>query len=1176
MTEASPTHKPLQLLKGKQADAVEPARHVWLSASAGTGKTHVLTSRVFRLLLEDGVAPENLLCITFTKAGAAEMAERINGRLASWVQLDDPALFADLTAIGAPCGPDARRRASRLFAKVLDAPGGGLQIMTIHSFCQSLLGSFPEEAGLLPGFKPLDEGEQRQMLGQALDTLVREAEADGNIELIASLQDLSIAMGEEAALKFLHKCASAGDAIAIIPDGGELEWASHIAAVPPESCSPGYWENELCDTRIARASMLAIADMNRHWGTATGLKRADKIANWLALSPEGRVTELHKLHSCWWNESKGEPQTQSKGQVPQSESYAQMALTLALWSKNLLEIRNRANYAVRLARAIAAGKAFARQYERAKHEQGAIDFDDMIRRTAALLKTSHMAEWIRYKLDRRIDHILVDEAQDTNQAQWDIVDALAEDYFAGLGSRDGRERTIFAVGDFKQAIYGFQGTAPERYAAAGERFAEKIRAAGSQLHRLELAQSFRSTGPVLDFVNALIETSGPQAFGIDGDIEPHFSERGHGGCVELLAPVVAGAGEILANRSAEPVEARPADKRPSTSSGLRATNEHENPPSSGNNSGGSDDDEESWITQEKRELARRLAFRAKALIDERPWISTQGRHLQPGDIMFLLRNRSELASLLVAQLHECGVPVAGVDRLKLTQPLVVQDLLAVIRFVLQPEDDLSLACILVSPIIGWTQEKLLAHGYRGNRQVSLWQHVREQPDIADDIAPLRAMLDAADFGTVYDFLEDILSGPIAARRKFVARLGTEVLVPIEEMLNIALQFQQVQGGGLQAFLGWFERGEVEVKREEQGSASEVRVMTVHGAKGLQAPVVIMADVCSDPAKKPDRSAELLVDEGDKLPLLPIGKAEKSGRLAEICERQAEREQQEHMRLLYVAITRAEERLIMTGSLGTRSKGEAPAKSWCTAIQQAMQALGCGWEEDPAWGRVMRFAGDAETGGAKVESADTDDTPLVEAPSWLFAPAPVEQRPPRPLVPSRIDSDDYGEAPPSAAMRAAAERGKLLHALFERVSGSDSLDAAARWLAAVSRDPAIDRTALLASVERVVRDPDCMAFFGSNARAEVPLAALVGETVITGRVDRLVIEPGLVRLVDFKTGRQVPGDESEVIVPYLRQMAHYVAALETIFAGSRVEASLLYTHAPKLVKLSEPVLAPYRP
>jgi ATP-dependent helicase/nuclease subunit A len=591
------------------------------------------------------------------------------------------------------------------------------------------------------------------------------------------------------------------------------------------------------------------------------------------------------------------------------------------------------------------------------------------------------------------------------------------------------------------------------------------------------------------------------------------------------------------------------------------------------------DDEESWVTNEKRLLAEKLADHAKALIDERPWLESKDRYLEPGDIMFLLRTRGELASLLVAQLHERGVPVAGIDRLRLAQPLVVQDLLAVIRFVLQPQDDLSLACIMVSPIIGWTQEQLLQFGYRGNRRVSLWQHLREQEAIAVDIAPLRAMLDAADYVTVYDFLEDILSGPIGARRRFVARLGTEALVPIEEMLNTALQFHQQQGGGLQSFLGWFDRGDIEIKRDGAGHANEVRVMTVHGAKGLQAPVVMLADTTSDPSKKPDRSAELLMDEGKRTPLLPIRSSEQSGRLAEIVEMQKEREMQEHRRLLYVAITRAEERLIMGGSLGVSRKGEAPADSWYTMLERGMMALGCGWEADTRWGQVMRHVGANGAAGkptSAARQADKAPAPAIEPPAWLFAQVPEEPRPPRPLVPSRLDDDNYGDAPAAPAMRSAAERGKLLHAIFERVTDAGSLTAAERWLDAAVRDPAIDKKQLLAAVAAVVSNPDWAAFFGPAARAEIPLAAVVGDTVITGRIDRLVVEPGLVRVVDFKTGRSVPDSENDVIVPYLRQMAHYVAALEMIFPGCVVEASLLFTHGPKLVPLSDAILAPYKP
>lgn len=1136
----------LKRLIASQLEAVQPAHNIWLSASAGTGKTQVLTARVVRLLLEEGIEPENLLCITFTKAGAAEMAERINQLLASWVQLDDKLLFRDLEAIGATSGPDARQRASELFAKVLDAPGGGLQIMTIHSFCQSLLGSFPEEAGLVPGFKPIEGPEQQELLRQALSSMVIAAEEVRDNDLIGNLQSLSLTMGEEAALKFLHKCAAVPDVMAEMPEGqGATVWARRLAEVTFDEPVEVMLEAALADEAINRVPIRSIAEQNLAWGKGNpdsrGGKRAEVIYDWLAMDAMRRAKNFAVLHGCW-SKADGEPMVASKGFTPPDDSYAALALELYGWTKSLADQTSRADYADRLAKALLVGKNFAHFYAQAKHERGVIDFDDMIRRTAVLLGTSHMAEWVRYKLDRQIDHILVDEAQDTNKAQWDIIGALAADFFSGRGAKPERLRTIFSVGDFKQAIYGFQGTAPERYREAGEEFAHRIADVGSELKGLTLSQSFRSTAPVLDFVNSVIETAGAENFGVSDMIENHYSLKPKVGMVELLSPVSAGAADDgAANDNA--------------------------------------DDEENWIGDEKRELARKLAEHVRSLIDEKPWLASQGRYLEPGDIMFLLRSRGELASLLVAQLHKYDVPVAGIDRLRLSQPLVVQDLLAVIRFVLQPDDDLSLACILVSPIIGWTQEQLLEFGYRGTKRVPLWQHLRKQDAIADDIAPLRRLLDRADFATVYDFLEDLLSGPTGARRKIVARMGTEALVPIEEMLNTALLFQQQQGGGLQSFLAWFDRGDIEIKREGEGSANEVRVMTVHGAKGLQAPVVILADTTSDPGKKPDRSAELLMDEGKRTPLLPIRSSEESGRLGEIVEMQKIRELQEHRRLLYVAITRAEERLIMGGSLSVSRKGEAPADCWYMTIERAMMALGCSWEADERWGQAMRhIGGDGATGKATEAAKTISALPVtkIETPSWLFAAAPQESRPPRPLVPSRLEDDDYGDAPASLAMRAASERGKLLHGLFERVTDAGSLAAASHWLDAIVRDPAIDKQQLLAAATTVIANPEWAAFFSPTARAEVPLAAVVGDTVITGRVDRLVIEPGLVRLVDFKTGRSVPADESGVIVPYLRQMAHYVAALETIFPDSRVEASLLFTHAPRLITLSDAILAPYKP
>jgi ATP-dependent helicase/nuclease subunit A len=1136
--------KKLYPLIPAQSSAVIPRDNIWLSASAGTGKTQVLTARVIRLLLENDVEPENLLCITFTKAGASEMADRINQLLASWVQMEGGALGVDLQAIGADYGPETRKKARQLFAKVLDAPGGGLQILTIHSFCQSLLGSFPEEAGLVPGFRPVEGREQRELLDAALANLVIDAEARGDARIIENLQELSLNLGEEAALRFLHRLAAAPDVMASIPDdAGAVLWARRLADVGFSGSVDDMLTEVFADAQIPRAALQSIIDANLLWcgnkADSRGGKRAAVLRDWLSRSPAERATRLAELHGCW-STAKGEPQVSSKGFTPVTDTYASLALEMFQWTDRLMAEVARARYADRLARALLVGKEFAAQYGKAKHALGAVDFDDMIRRTAALLQHGQMADWVRFKLDRQIDHILVDEAQDTNAAQWEIIGSLTGDFYSGMGVKPDKTRTLFSVGDFKQAIYGFQGTAPERYEAAGIDFAKRIGDAGSELNQLTLSQSFRSTAPILDFVNAVIAEAGPENFGVSGEIAEHYSEKPHIGMVELFEPISA---------------------KPSTQDE------------------GSSDEEEDWFSDEKRALAEKLADHVKALIDAKPWLVSKGRPLEPGDIMFLLRSRGEMASMLVAQLHERDVPVAGIDRLRLLQPLVVQDLLAAIKFVLQPNDDFSLACVLVSPIIGWSQDTLLQYGYVGDRKGSLWQHIRDRPELEQQMAMLRDMLAMADFTTVYHFLEQILSGPIGARRKFTARLGSEVLVPIEEMLNAALQFEQQHSGGLQKFLAWFDRGDTEIKREGDSSSKEVRIMTVHGAKGLQAPVVILADVTSDPTKKPDQSVELLMDEGHKIPLLPIRKAEQSGQLLEIVERQKTRELQEHKRLLYVAITRAEERLIMAGSLGISRKGEPPTESWCALLQRGMEALGCDWEDDPRWGRVMRHVGREGacltlTEGVTKPSDPSD--PSHSPPQWLFAPAPVEQRPPRPLVPSRLDDDDYGDAPATSAMRKAATRGKLIHAVLERITDDVSLQKAEQWLRRQTPDHNINPAELIAEVQGIVSDPQWAAFFGSSARAEVPLVAVVGETVINGRIDRLLVEPGLVRAIDFKTGRQIPQDENSVPVPHLRQMAHYRAALQTIFPGSRVEVSLLFTHAPCFITLSDEILAPYYP
>ncbi len=1115
---------PLQPLAGAQALAAAPDAHVWLSASAGTGKTHVLTARVFRLLLQ-GVRPENILCLTFTKAGAAEMADRIHDRLATWVQAEERDLFNDLEALGEESGPEARDRARRLFAEVLESTGGGLRIQTIHGFCQQLLASFPLEADLAPGFRPLDAREQGVLARQTLADMVIRAEELGDGDLIDALQALSLRLGEGAAETFLLRCAARLSALAELP--GDIEpWLARELGLP-EGDIDAWLADQCSDDMFDMRSLAWVAQANADWGTGRALERCDRIAAWRGRDPAARAATLTDLHGAW---AKADGDLISaKGWVPPIDGYGEATARLHARCAELIGVKLQADYAALLARALHAGRAYARAYDEAKRLAGAVDFDDLIARTASLLQKEGIAEWIRYKLDQRIDHILVDEAQDTNVHQWAIVGALAAEFFAGDGAKADKVRTIFTVGDFKQAIFGFQGTSPQAFAAAQMVFARHADMAGHAFHDLSLHRSFRSTPPVLDLVDRTIATLRAQSLGLtEGEVR-HISANRHPGEVLLWKPTIAGL--------ADEVEG-----------------------------------EEDWVADQERELAGKIARQIRLWIDDKMMLEARGRPVRPGDIMILVRRRSELARLIVARLYEEKVAVAGIGRLRLNAPLAARDLLAALRFATQPDDDLNLAALLVSPLIGWTQDELMERAI--GRKGGLWRHLLQRLDDAQ-LLPLRQLLGQADFTTPYRYLEAILSGQMDGRRRLIERLGAEAADPIEELLNAALGFEADDHPSLQRFIDWFDRGEVEIVRDAAAQGDALRLLTVHGAKGLQAPIVILADACLDP----DAGNRMDSLEWNGLPILAPRKGERLGPVGEVAADAAAIEREEHWRLLYVALTRAEEKLIVAGSLGPRAKGEVKPQSWYGAVDAAMVDMGCDWEADPLWGARRRWRGAEVLTPKAAQPESAEDKPVVVEPEWLRAQAPAEQRPPRPLAPSAPVEDDVPNPPPTAAMRQAAERGRWLHALFQRLPDLPAerrREGAERWLEQQGAGDVTLRRDVIDHALRVIEDPHFAALFAPGALAEAPIAAVVGEAVIAGTVDRLRVEADRVQLVDFKTGRMTPRDAEEVPVPHVRQMAAYVAALEVIFPGRTVEAALLYTSAARLIALPAAQLAPYKP
>ncbi|MFL6829909.1 MAG: UvrD-helicase domain-containing protein, partial [Sphingomicrobium sp.] len=865
--------RPLPHLEGAQALASDPQAHASLSASAGTGKTQVLTARVLRLLLQ-GARPESILCLTFTKAAAAEMANRIGARLAAWVRLKRTELWNDLEALGER--PDERliERARQLFAKVLNCPGG-LKIQTIHSFAQGLLAAFPAEAGIVPGFQPIEGRAEQELVRRTLADLMTSAEEQGDEPLIRDVQALSRRLGEAGAIEYLRGCARRQEALAALGPKDAIEPKVRGLINLPEGSLEDYIAEQCGDEGFDCDLLRGVAAANLEWGTQTGRNHAEVIEKWLSLTPIERAAGLGDLRKV--------VQRIYPGQTKAEPYYESQAGRLAVLTGELLRIQNGARLASDIAAGLRAGQAFANAYAQAKRSAGVADFDDLINWTRGLLAQPGMGDWVRYKLDLQVDHVLIDEAQDTNAAQWEIIRRLVDEFFSGSSESDERHRTLFMVGDFKQAIYGFQGTDPARFHQVREEFkrrADSLRDAEDSLdlfkrrtrefRDLSIAASFRSAQPVLDVVDAVIGELGHEAMALAEPPPPHrayHSERP--GQVELWPPYAI--------------------------------------PESDDDS---DEGEERWVALRDRRYAEELAGRIKALVREAPVLASTGRPLTPGDVLVLVRSRGELASLIVARLFSAAVPVAGVDRLHLHEPLAVQDLIAAVKFAVQPDDDLSLACLLVSPLIGWDQDRLreLAYGRSG----SLWRELRQHGGEAHEA--LAELLRIADFTTPSRFLETILSGPMQGRRKLYGRLGMDARDPVDELINSALEFERSEIASLDRFLDWFSRGTVDVQRDPGQPSNEVRVMTVHGAKGLEAPVVILADATADPARLGRTPVTVDIEIGGigKAPLLRPKKDERCPPFEEIILDEEKRDLEEHWRLLYVALTRAADRLIVSG------------------------------------------------------------------------------------------------------------------------------------------------------------------------------------------------------------------------------------------------------------------------
>lgn len=780
-------------LQGNQRAAANPEDNVWLSASAGTGKTQVLSARVLRLLLCEDVSPSQILCLTFTKAGAAEMANRINAVLARWVRLPDGALATELGHLGADIDPVTRQRARTLFASVLDCPGGGLRIDTIHAFAQFLIGSFPEEVGLAPGTRVMDDRTRDLLAREVLADLIVEAETTQDVRVLDALHLFTTRKEPGALQQWLMRAADAhemweGRDAWLTPMDARVRQTLGMPADADEAWAVAPLHPDVFPDHQLEA-MLPALDA---WKAKAGAETAAFIRQWLILDHPSRVEVAAQFFKTVLK-ADGEPRKMdgaAKTDPALPDRQQEIAEVLAL----VAERRALLAAAEIVTAALEIGRAFALRWEARKAREGLLDFGDLIRKAALLLSGSAAADWIRYKLDRHFDHILIDEAQDTNQSQWDIVFALIDDFFSGDGARGEKLRTIFTVGDYKQAIFGFQGTSPENFAKAKAKVEARINAArdgirASRINRrepgwqdLDLGDSFRTAQVVLEFVNSVIGMLGYAEFGLDKKPAEHKGAQRPG--LVTLWPLI------------KPERLEREDEDDASEEG------------------------QGWLPKHDTILADKIARQVQRWTDgTEPFVLEKAtrRHAQAGDIMVLVQKRKELAAQIVAKLHARGVPVAGVDRLRLGAPLAVKDVLAALRFAAQPLDDLSLANLLASPLIGWSQDDILVHVPRAPKQ-RLWEHLRRDdapPLVLATADKLRELLRLADYQTPQALITWLLTGPWQGRARLVERLGSEANDPLDELINAAFAYEAEHWPSLAGFLQWFDAGTGDLKRDSE-------------------------------------------------------------------------------------------------------------------------------------------------------------------------------------------------------------------------------------------------------------------------------------------------------------------------------------------------------------------------
>lgn len=1172
-----------------QRKASDPSASVWVTASAGTGKTKVLTDRVLRLMLA-GAAPDQILCLTFTKAAASLMTNRIRDELATWATCDDKTLAEKLTKLnGQKPDETTTKRARQLFAEFLDAHGG-MRIQTIHSFSQSLIRRFPIESGIPPYFDVMDDQTAAEMLRESQADILRRIQQEPDTKLARAVNMVTPEVSEDDFAALIGELTyRRGQLLTILGEKGGLEktvdavyehlgavrdtdTATMMAALNSDGGLQGHRPPDI-DALKRAADILA-------GGSATDLEKAKVIKAWI-MHPENRVEIFDDYAGVFLTRDREmRKRLTTKATAGAQDILEQEAKRLMEGMETIATM----NVARGTESILRLTSAILERYAEKKRSLNYLDYDDLVFSANRMMREDNAAGWVLQKLPGNLKHILIDEAQDTNPDQWQLVSAIAEEFFTNPARKKSKDHTIFVVGDEKQSIFSFQRADPKEFARRKKMFGEMVKKAGGKWREVEMEIAFRSSPAITQAVDAVFanpEASDglfDQAEAAEKQVRHDPFRRGQAGIVEVHPVIVSEKTE----------EAKPWS--------LPLVREDVSDPAA--------------------EMADKIADQIKEWLDNGEQLPSRKRAVNPADIMILVRRRSAFVDHMVRALKKRDIPVAGADRMSLREQIVVMDLVALGETLLFPKDDYKLASVLKCPLIGMTDKQLedLAVG----RPADLWTALKDKAaeEKADPVykksweylSGLQARLNE---NRPYEFYSSVMMEACPAHKKsglyaMYSRLGFEAEDPLVEFMNAVERYEKIHVPNLQGFLAWLDAGEAEVKREINlnADAPRVHIMTVHGAKGLEAPIVILPDTTGVPADNTRARPKFLWPEGDRdVPLwVPRADLESKAFTAEREKAEQDRDR-EFRRLLYVAMTRAADRLYVYGSQNREKLNE---KSWYALITKGLtqnlgdqvkevdlpvandnkkieeaKAVPAAKAEDDAApaAKVLRFeikqTANAQPDGVKPLGKKR----TVGIPVWARELPKADQTPVEKFRPSeyKATSDNYSAPSPLEGAGEMYHRtlGTVVHNLFEFLPSlplEDREAAAKKFLAKPAWELSEkDQEQSLKQVMSVLNDPEFGKLFGPNSRAEVSITGMFykdgQKQMMSGQIDRLVVDAKTVTIVDFKNSRKVPKDQNDVQTKYIMQLAAYRLALQEIYPDKQIKCALLYTREAKLVPVS---------